>query len=46
VNLRAGDESFTGRGTTQDDGRLMIVLTNGTREVRMSGPLAKLRLEQ
>jgi hypothetical protein len=46
VNLRTDDESYTGRGSTQDDGRLQILLTNGTKEVRMIGPLAKLRLEE
>jgi hypothetical protein len=46
VNLRTEDESFTGRGSTQDDGRLQILLTNGTKEVRMIGPLANLRMEE
>lgn len=46
VNLRTEDENYTGRGSTQDDGRLLIFLNNGTREVRMTGTLAKLKLEQ
>jgi hypothetical protein len=46
VNLRTEDENYTGRGSTRDDGRLQIVLTNGVKEVRMIGPLAKLRLEE
>ena len=46
VNLRTEDESYTGRGSTQDDGRLLILLTNGAKEMRMTGPLAKLRLEE
>ena len=45
VNLRMEDETFTGRGSTQDDGRLVILLTSGTREMRMSGTLANLKLE-
>jgi hypothetical protein len=46
LNLRTEDESFTGHGSTQDDGRLLIVLTDGAREVRMSGLLGKLKLEE
>jgi hypothetical protein len=34
-----------GHGATQDDGRLVILLTNGAREMRMSGTLAKLKVE-
>jgi hypothetical protein len=45
LNLRTADELFTGSGGTQDDGRLVVLLTNGTREMRMSGPLAKVRVE-
>ena len=45
LNLRTEDETYTGRGATQDDGRLVIVLTNGAREMRMSGTLAKLKVE-
>ena len=41
LNLRTEDESFTGRASSQDDGRLLIVLTDGSREVRMSGLLGK-----
>jgi hypothetical protein len=45
LTLRTEDETYTGRGATQDDGRLVILLTNGAREMRMSGTLAKLKLE-
>ena len=45
LNLRTEDETYTGRGATQDDGRLVILLTNGAKEMRMSGTLAKLRVE-
>ena len=41
----ADDEVFTGRGTAQDDGRLVFLLNNGAREMRMSGTLAKLKVE-
>ena len=44
LNLRTEDETYTGRGATQDDGRLIILLTNGAREMRMSGTLAKLKV--
>lgn len=46
LNLRTEDESFTGRASSQDDGRLLIVLTDGSREVRMSGLLGKLSSKQ
>ncbi|HYW42054.1 MAG TPA: hypothetical protein VE959_04305 [Bryobacteraceae bacterium] len=46
LNLRTEDDSFTGRGATQDDGRLVILLSNGAREMRMSGTLAKLKVEE
>jgi hypothetical protein len=45
LNLRTADETFTGSGATQDDGRLVVLVTNGTKEMRMSGPLAKVRIE-
>src|SRR5207302_606053 len=43
LNLRTEDETYTGRGATQDDGHLAILLTNGAKEMRMSGTLAKLK---
>jgi hypothetical protein len=45
VNLRAEDENYTGKGATQEDGRMVIVLSNGAKEMRMSGSLARLRIE-
>jgi hypothetical protein len=45
LNLRTADETFTGSGGTQDDGRLLVLLTNGTKEMRMIGPLAKVKVE-
>ena len=45
LNLRTEDETYTGRGATQEDGRLLILLTNGAREMRVSGTLAKLKVE-
>jgi hypothetical protein len=45
VNLKTEDETFTGRGVTQEDGRLIIQLSSGSKEMRMSGTLARLRVE-
>ncbi|HEY1242669.1 MAG TPA: hypothetical protein VGF16_19040 [Bryobacteraceae bacterium] len=45
LRLRTEDETYTGRGATQEDGRLLIVLTNGAREMRMTGTLASVRVD-
>jgi hypothetical protein len=45
LNVKTEDETYTGRGTTQDDGRLVIQLSSGSREMRISGTLAKLKVE-
>lgn len=46
LNLKTEEETFTGAGHTLDDGRLLIQLNSGAREMRMVGPVAKLRLEE
>jgi hypothetical protein len=46
INLRSDDDTYTGRGATQDDGRLVVVLTDGVKEVRVSGPWDKLKVEE
>ena len=46
LRLQTEDETYTGRGATQDDGRLLILLTNGLREMRMSGGLASLKVDE
>ncbi len=46
LSLRTEDETYTGRGATQQDGRLVILLTNGSKEMRMSGSLARLRVDE
>ena len=46
LNLRTEDETYTGRGATQDDGRLVVVLNSGAREMRMSGTLATLKVDE
>jgi hypothetical protein len=44
LNLRTGDDSFTGQGGTQGGGRLLLTLT-GPREVRISGTPGALKAE-
>jgi hypothetical protein len=46
LSLSAEDETYTGHGTAQDDGRLLVILSNGTREMRIIGPLAKLHVDE
>ena len=46
LNLRAEGETFTGRGATQDDGRLTVLVANGAREIRMTGTLGNLKEEE
>ena len=45
LNLRTDEDTYTGRGATQEDGRLVVLLTNGGKEMRMTGTLAKLKIE-
>jgi hypothetical protein len=45
LSLKTEDETYTGRGNTLDDGRLLVQLTNGAKEMRMIGPVAKLKVE-
>jgi hypothetical protein len=46
LSLRTEDGIYVGRGATQDDGRLLIVLSNGAKEMRMTGTLAALKLDE
>jgi hypothetical protein len=46
LNLRGDDGSYTGQGATQNDGRLVVALTDGQKEVRLSGAWDKLRVEE
>jgi len=41
----AEDETYTGKGAAQEDGRLVILLSNGTKEMRVTGTLANLKVE-
>jgi hypothetical protein len=43
--VRTEEETYLGRGATQDDGRLIVLLNNGAHEMKMTGTLAKLRVE-
>lgn len=46
LNLRSDGATYGGRGVTQDDGRLVVTLTDGVKEVRLSGPWDKLKVEE
>jgi hypothetical protein len=46
LRISAGDELYLGRGAMQDDGRLLIQVSNGSRQLSMSGTLARLRLDE
>jgi hypothetical protein len=46
LQLVSGDDTYTGQGATQPDGRLLFQLTSGTKEMHMSGTLAQLRVDQ
>lgn len=46
LSLRNAEETYTGSGATQEDGKMVILLTNGEREVRVTGPLDKLKVEE
>ncbi len=45
VSLRDAEDTYTGNGATEENGHVIVLLTNGSREIRVSGPLAKLRVE-
>jgi len=45
LSVHTDEETYLGRGALQDDGRLIVLLNSGAREMRMSGTLAKLRVE-
>jgi len=46
LTVRSEDNMYTGRGETQNDGRLVVVLSDGFKEVRVSGPWDKLKMEE
>jgi hypothetical protein len=46
LSLRTEDATYIGSGITQNDGRLVISLTSGSREMRMSGSVAALKVDE
>jgi hypothetical protein len=46
LKMATGDELYLGRGAVQDDGRLLIQVSNGSRQLSMSGTLARLQLDE
>jgi len=46
LNLRTGEDVYTGRGATENDGKLLIVLISGTKELRVAGIPGKLKVEE
>jgi hypothetical protein len=46
LSLRTEDATYIGSGATQSDGRLVISLTSGSREMRMSGTVAALKVDE
>jgi hypothetical protein len=46
LQVVSGDDTYTGQGATQADGRLLFQLTSGSKEMHMRGTLAQLRLDQ
>ncbi len=45
LSLRTEDETYTGSGGIQEDGRLLLLFTSGSKEMRMTGSLASLKLD-
>ena len=46
LQMSTGGELFLGSGTMQDDGRLLIQVSNGSRQLNVTGTLAQLRLDE
>jgi hypothetical protein len=46
LQMASDGELFLGRGAMQDDGRLLIQVSNGTRQLSVTGTLAQLRLDE
>ncbi|MGA7241370.1 MAG: hypothetical protein WBY44_37150 [Bryobacteraceae bacterium] len=45
LSLRTGDDIYTGQGGTQDGGRMLLTLTNGPKELHISGMPGALKVE-
>lgn len=46
LQFPAGQEVYTGSGATQPDGRLLILLSSGEKEMRVTGTLARLQVDE
>ena len=46
LQMSTGGQLFLGSGTMQDDGRLLIQVSNGSRQLNVTGTLAQLRLDE
>lgn len=46
LQMSTGQELYLGRGALQDDGRLLIQVSNGTRQLSVTGTLAAMRLDE
>jgi hypothetical protein len=46
VQVATGGEVYTGRGATQEDGRILVQLSNGAKEMRLTGTLAQLHADE
>jgi hypothetical protein len=46
LQLSTGAETYTGHGAAQPDGTLLAQLSSGTRELRVSGTLAQLKVDE
>ena len=45
LQMQVGSDLYIGRGATQDDGRLLLQLSSGAKQMRLTGPLAQLVVE-
>jgi len=45
LNLRTGDDVYSGRGDTRNDGKLLIVVAGNGKELRLAGLPGKLKAE-
>jgi hypothetical protein len=46
LQMSTGSELFLGRGALEDNGRLLIQVSNGTRQLSVTGTLARLQLDE
>jgi hypothetical protein len=45
LNLRNGEENYTGQGSMLENGRLVLQVSNGSKELRFSGLPGKLKVD-